>query len=424
MWHPIWVTTEHLTRVPPMKLTFFSGIRLVLLFSVVLALISAFSVEAAPRQPINDSEVLERLPARAGDASARELVALRAAMAAAAGDPVPAARLAQRYFDLAMARGDPRYVGYAEAVLAHFQEPLPASLRLVRGKLRQYRHGFEDALKDFAEALAQDPQLAEAHAWRGAIFLVQADYAAARKECAALQGLGQTVLYGTCIGLVQAYGGQLEAGYRSLQSALNSTRDPDNRLWLLTRMGEVAAWRGQLKLAEQHYRAAIDIGLDDGYLLAAWSDFLLDSGRPADVLKRLANWESSDTLLLRLAEAAARLKSPDATRLEQMLNERFAAARQRGDTTHRAEEARYYLRLRNDAKEALRLAVENYAVQREPRDARILLEAAIAARDGAAAQPAREWLRKSGFEGERLRDLGEKSALVRSAYLGSRFAGR
>ncbi len=408
----------------PMKLTCFSRFRFISLSPVVLALMLAFSVNAAPRQPNDDSEVLERLPARAGDASARELVALRAAMAAAAKDPVPAARLAQRYFDLAMARGDPRYVGYAEAVLAHFSEPLPASLRLVRGKLRQYRHGFDEALKDFAEALAQDPQLAEAHAWRGAIFLVQADYAAAQKECAALQGLGQTVLFGTCIGLVQAYGGQLEAGYQSLQRALATNRDPDNRLWLLTRMGEVAAWRNQPALAEQHYRAALSIGLDDGYLLAAWSDFLLDNGRPAEALTHLANWESSDTLLLRLAEAAAQLKSPDAARLAQMLDERFAAARLRGDTTHRAEEARYYLHLRGDAKEALRLAAANYGVQREPRDARILLEAAIAAQDAAAAQPVRDWLRRSGFEDVRLRGLGEKSALVRSAYLGSRFAGR
>jgi hypothetical protein len=126
----------------------------------------------------------------------------------------------------------------------------------------------------------------------------------------------------------------------------------------------------------------------------------------------LAGWEVSDGLLLRLAEAEAALKLPSAARLARMLDDRFAAARQRGDTTHRAEEARYQLRLRGDAREALRLAAENYKVQREPRDARILLEAAIAAGDAAAAQDARDWLRSSGFEDARLRTLGEKSALA------------
>ena len=333
-------------------------------------------------------------------------------MLSSAGNPAPAAELAQRYFDLAMARGDPRYVGYAEAVVTRFPDPLPASLRLIRGLLRQYRHDFEGALGDFAAALEQDPDLAAAHAWRGAIYLVQADYRAAQGECDALRHLGRSTLVGACLGLVQAYGGQIEAAYRMLLEALANTRDPGNRLWLLTRLGEVAAWRGQAEQAERYYREALALGIDDGYLLAAWGDFLLDNGRPAEVLKQLAGWEASDSLLLRLAEAESALKLGGAARLVKMLDDRFAAARQRGDTTHRAEEARYRLRLRGDAKEALRLAAENYAVQREPRDARILLEASIAAGDAAAAKGARDWLGSSGFEDPRLRRLGQESALA------------
>ena len=378
-----------------------------------LALLTvAPAVDAAPRKPPVDNEVLERLPSRAGDASSRELAALRAAMNSAPGNPGPAADLAQRYFDLAMARGDPRYVGYAEAVAARFSDPLPAPLRLTRGLLRQYRHDFEGALADFAAALELDPDLAAAHAWRGAIYLVQANYAAAQGECDALRRLDRGTLFGACFGLVQAYGGHLEDGYRTLQHALANTRDAGNRLWLLTRLGEVAAWRGQADQAERHYREALNLGRDDGYLLAAWGDFLLDCDRPAEVLKQLAGWEVSDGLLLRLAEAEAALKLPGAARLATMLEDRFAAARQRGDTTHRAEEARYRLRLRGEAKEALRLAAENYRVQREPRDARILLEASIAAGDAAAAQVARDWLGSSGFEDARLRTLAEKSALA------------
>jgi hypothetical protein len=90
-----------------------------------------------------------------------------------------------------------------------------------------------------------------------------------------------------------------------------------------------------------------------------------------------------------------------------MLRDRFAAARARGDTTHRAEEARFELGLRKDPRTALRLAQENYAIQREPRDARILLEAAKAAQAPAGAQAARDWLTRSGFEDMRLRRLAE-----------------
>jgi Tfp pilus assembly protein PilF len=383
-----------------------------------LALMVALSVStclamAAPRKPTSDNEVLDKLPLRAGDASVREIISLRAAAANAPADATAAAALTQAYFDIATARGDPRYVGYAEAVVNSFPTPLPSQLLLLRGVLKQYRHDFSGALNDFATTLALEPDLAIAHSWRAAIFLVMADYAGAEKECNSLQRLSRKALFGACMGLVQAYSGQLDTAYKTLQLGLNSTTDVDQRLWFLTRLGEVAAWRGQNTLAEQHYREALNLGRDDGYLLAAWSDFLLDQERPAEVVRALALWEASDGLLLRLALAEALLNLPGAVRHAQTLEDRFAAARLRGDTTHQAEEARFRLLLRKDSKEAVRLAAENFAVQREPRDARILLEAAIAAQDRSAAQPARDWLRTSGFEDARLQKLGRTSAQVK-----------
>lgn len=365
---------------------------------------------AAPYRPTSDAQVLERLPQRPGDRDARELSALRAAAAKSPTNPVVVAQLAQRYFDLAMARGDPRYVGYAEALVARFPAPLPASLLAVRGQLRQFGHDFDGALQDFASALALEPDLASAHAWRGAIFLVQAQYDRALAECMALDRLGRRSLHAGCLGLAQAYGGRLQEAQLTLQQALDGSSQPEQRLWLLTRLGEVAAWRAQPAQAERYYREALALGLDDGYLLAAWSDFLLDAGRPAEVIEWLSSWEASDPLLLRLAEAESALGRPEAARHLQVLEDRFAAARLRGDTTHRAEEARYRLRLRGDAEAALRLAVENYRLQREPRDARILLEAATAAGDAQAAAAVKDWLRTSGFEDPRLRQLAQASA--------------
>ena len=365
---------------------------------------------AVPQTPADDATVIERLPFRAADSTARELAALRAAVAGNPTDQAAAVALAQKYFELAMARGDPRYVGYADAIVAGFSRRLSAPLLLVRGTLRQYRHDFAGALADYAAALELDADLAGAHAWRGAIHLVQADYAAAGKACAALQKLGRAVLFAGCTGLTLAYTGHLEQAYQTLQQALAASRDDDHRLWLHTRLGEVAAWQGQFATAERHYRQALAIGRDDGYLLAAWCDFLLDRDRPAEVVKQLAAWEASDVLLLRLAEAETRLGLAVATAHRQALDDRFAAARLRGDATHRAEEARFHLRLKGDAKTAVALAAENYRVQKEPRDARILLEAAVAAGEAGAARPVLDWLQTSGFEDAGLRRLGRQLA--------------
>ena len=161
-------------------------------------------------------------------------------------------------------------------------------------------------------------------------------------------------------------------------------------------------------MAEQHFSQAMALGVDDGYLLAAWTDFLLDQGRADQVIALLSKWEAVDGLLLRLALAETLLKLPAATIHIQTLGDRFAAARLRGDTTHQAEEARFHLVLRKDAKEALRLAVENFLVQKEPRDARIVLEAARALRDPAGARDATAWLKSSGFEGTILRGLAQQ----------------
>jgi len=379
---------------------------------LVLSLLAAAPAISAPRTPTVDTEVLEKLPTRAADSSARELSRLRAAVALAPRDPALATELAQRYFDLALAQGDPRYVGYAEAVVARFTSQMTVPLLTLRGVLRQYRHDFEGGLKDFEAALVLDPSYALAHAWRGAIFLVQADDAAARKECKALQVLGRKALAGACLGLAQAYSGQLEAGYRTLQQSLAISTNSDNRLWLLTRLGEVAAWRGLSPQAQVHFREALSLGRDDVYLLAAWADFLLDANQPTEVVRLLASWASADSLLLRLTEAEVQLKLPESARHKQILTDRFAAARARGDTTHRAEEARFELHLRQDPVTALRLAQENYAVQREPRDARVLLEASIAAKDSASAQVVRDWMRRSGFEDARLRRLAQTSAQI------------
>ena len=373
-----------------------------------LLILFAQSSFAAPRKPTADTEVLERLAQRALDPDARALAELRKAFSAAPDNAKLAARLAKTYFYLAAERGDPRFIGYADAVVARFGDRAPVDIVLVRGMLRQYRHDFRAAQADFEAALGANPELAEAHSWRAAIFFVGADYAAAQKECDALGRMGRTTMAGGCQGLLLAYTGHLGDARQTLLAALGQTGDEGNRLWLLTRLAEVAGWQGQAATAERYYRQALAVDGNDAYLLAAWADFLLAAGRYEEVVKDLAGKEANDALLLRLAEAEARLGRPSLQPHLKALEDRFAAAKLRGDATHIGDEARYKLRLRNDPREAVRLATENYKVEREPRDARVLLEAAIAAGDPAAATPVLDWLRTSQFEDAYLRRLAEQ----------------
>jgi hypothetical protein len=80
----------------------------------------------------------------------------------------------------------------------------------------------------------------------------------------------------------------------------------------------------------------------------------------------------------------------------------------RNESVHEQEEARHALVLRNDPAKALALAVDNWRVQREPRDARIFLEAAQAAKQPEAAKSVIGWVESSGIEDSALRELARQ----------------
>jgi hypothetical protein len=373
---------------------------------------TAFSAAAAPFIPKDDSAVLETLPTKPTDPAAAELRQLRAAAAAAPGDAGPAARLARRYFDLSMAEGDPRYVGYAEAALRAWPETTaaPVDMLVLHGMLRQYRHDFPRGMADFDLALKTDPANTEARAWRAAILMVQADYVAARRECQLLAEHATELHATACIGYIDATTGRARAAYERLAAALARRSDvnPEFHAWIQTRLAEMA-WRfGDSAAAERHFRKGLELGIDDNFLLAAYADFLLEQGRAAEVVPLLKKWERSDTLLLRLALAARKLKLAEGEKYARTLGDRFADAGLRGEKLHLQEEARYLLDLKGDARAALAAASENYRTQREPRDALVLIEAALAAHDRSAAAPALQWLDSTGFESARIRDAAAK----------------
>lgn len=378
---------------------------------LILAALAALlmpAAAAAPRVPEDDSTVLERLPLRPSDPAMVELRQMRAALAKSPNDSRLAARLALRYFRMASADGDPRYIGYAEAALRPWrQDDAPVEIMFARGVLRQYRHDFDGALKDLERVAQLQPDHEEAHSWRAAIFMVQANYAAAAQACAALAGGADELTAVGCAAQLGGLTGRSREAYRELATALsrNAQADAATRLWALTRLAELA-WRlSDPARAERHFREALGLGLTDNFLLAAYADFLLEQGRHAEVVRLLENWVRSDTLLLRLALAERALKLPAAKAHEQALADRFAAAALRGERLHMGEEARFLLELKSDPRAALAVAAENWKSQREPRDAAVFLQAAADSGDARTAEPALRWLQESGFESSRLHRL-------------------
>ncbi|MEA2078982.1 MAG: hypothetical protein U9P00_03840 [Pseudomonadota bacterium] len=180
------------------------------------------------------------------------------------------------------------------------------------------------------------------------------------------------------------------------------------RLWVLGVQAEISSRLGRYREAERYYRQAMALDIEDVYLSGAFVDFLLDQGRPQEVLALLKEDTLPDSLLVRVALAEQRLQSPDFARHMQSLRACFAAARRRDDNRHLREEARYTLHLLNQPGEALRLARENWSSQREPADARLVLESSLAASDFDSAREVLSWLEQTRLEDVQLMTLRER----------------
>jgi tetratricopeptide (TPR) repeat protein len=366
---------------------------------------------AMPYKPASDSEVLERLADTGG--SRRELRELRRKLLERPLDFGLALHLAGRYIELARADSDPRYNGYAESVLNPWLSgaaPPPEAL-VLRANLRQNRHDFGAALDDLSEALRRQPRMAQAWLTRAVILEVQGDYAAALQSCRPLSRLASTLSAVVCTNSALSLSGNAESAYIQIDKALRHASEAGQEaLWAHITAAEIAERLAWNDAAEHHYRRALDLGIRSVYLLATYADFLLDRGRSAEVVDLLRRETRVDPLLLRLLLAETNLNLPEAELHRQTLSARFAASRVRGDSSHRADEARFALHVLGEAGRALELAKDNWSVQREPRDARILLEAALAAGRPDAAAPVLQFVRLSGLQDARLAALRHRIA--------------
>ena len=361
-----------------------------------------------PYRPTDDAQVLQRLSFKASDPVARELDRLRTDLRQNPRDLASAVKLATRYIEQGRSEGDPRFLGQAQAILSPWwsESTPPPSALLLRATIRQNAHEFDQALADLDQVLAVQPTNAQAWLTKASILHVQARYDDARRACQRLARLAAAHVLLGCLGDIAGVTGHSTKSRELLQQILSdSTLTGRERIWIATILAETAARTGAIREAEMSFSEAFKVGIKDQYLLSTYSDFLLDQRRFQHVISLLQSKTRADGLLLRLALAEQALQLPAFKNHTAELTARFAASRERGTNLHVREEARFTLALLHDAKLALPLAQGNWNVQREPADARILLESALAAGNRTAAQPVLDWMKANHVEDFQLQQL-------------------
>jgi tetratricopeptide (TPR) repeat protein len=380
--------------------------------SVVLLL--GFFIAAAacakPYVPPSDDEILETLPRIASGAAPRSRSAVGSST-----DFASALADAANYLSAARASGDPRYLGYAQARLNRWwtAPTPPPAIALLRAQIHQHNHDFGAALADLDYVAIHDPRNTQVHLTRAAIEQVQGNYDAAQAECRRLALLAAPLMTVECLSRIASYRGHAREAYDRLFALRERSQgaDRDQMRELDVTLADIAVRLGDARAAERHYRSALDAGADS-YVLAAWADFLLSQRKFGAVLDLRRRYIDHPDLLLRAAIAARETSSPDADVLAERLRSQYAAHRQRGDFTPSRDYARFLLDIERNAPAALDAALFNWRTQREPSDARIVLDAAIASGRIEAAAPVIEFVRRNRLEDVRLEKLvsiGERS---------------
>lgn len=379
--------------------------------SACVFLFGLAAAQAEPFLPASPDVVVEQLPSSAGPADA-ELRRLRRQLAEQPDNLAIAVRVADELIKTARSQAEPRYYGYAEAALQPWwslPKP-PDEVLLPRATIRQHRHDFPGALADLRTLLTAQPAHFQARLTEAVILGVRGDYSTARRDCQLLTRLGNRLAAATCLATIESLTGQARQAYRYLDGILANSpaADPEQRVWSLTALAEIAERLGDNEAAERHFANALDLPQADVYLLSAYADFLLDRQRPIEVITLLQDRHRADGLILRLALAEQAVNSKGLPSHLAELEARILAYRQRGDAIHQREEALYTLHLLKQARPALALALANWQVQREPADARLVLEAALACGDKPAAKPVLDWLKANKLEDRRLQTLAKQ----------------
>ncbi|MDM0032077.1 hypothetical protein QTI33_07965 [Variovorax sp. J22P271] len=389
---------------------------------MVLACIMACAgaVQAAPRVPANDSDIVETLPAVAGWSNQQRR--LRRELVQRPRDQGVAIEAARAYLELARTEGDARYAGYAMGALQAWNAAAPAetppAVLVMRATVAQFLHDFDAAEAMLKEALARQPGNAQAWITLATVLRVRGRYAESDDACKKLGRVGPPLYGAACLAENAGLRGDHAAAREALQGlladpALQGPRHQGTRQWLLTTVAEVEELAGRPAAAETAYRQALEADRS-GYLLLAYSDFLVSQGRPSQIASLLSKEPRSDAVLLRLAIAAASTRagarSPSAQQGElarqeaDELRSRFAAAALRPGTAalHAREEAKFALDVEGDAPRALELARINVKLQREPVDLLLFARAAAAAHDDAARAEVKDLMQRIGLRDARI----------------------
>lgn len=392
------------TALPMHVAIAFAGLMLIVAFALVDTDASSGSRSSSNStfMPESGDEVLARLPAglAMNERDAGDLSAMRIKLEENPKDVETATTLATRYIDAARKTGALRYLGYAEAALApwwHGRESAPPRVLMARATVLQARHEFEASLSDLSKVLKARPRDAAAWLTTSTIFKVLGRASDALAACRPLARTAGALLTAACRANASAMTPHAGSAHTALTSLLDRSSDKPagHRQWALWVHATLSAELGHDAMASDSFKRALNVTSPDLNLVLSYADFLLDTDRPKDALEFLDDAagpgrQTHTSVTLRREMAATALQRRSSADALAQLRMHFQELALRGDGGQAGDEARFEFYVLGNTPRALKLALRNFEVHREPRDARLLMD--VASASGIADEANARWL--------------------------------
>tara|TARA_Y100001968_G_scaffold48930_1_gene39282 strand:- start:1388 stop:2440 length:1053 start_codon:yes stop_codon:yes gene_type:complete len=259
--------------------------------------------------------------------------------------------------------------------------------RLVYARLLQHQHKFSDALAELDTLLAERPDHPSALLLQANVQLNQGQPALARQTCLQLMGKTAELVMATC--LLEA-NMQLSPSTQYYSQLHNISKkfpaaSAEIALWVNEVLADLALFANKPATAIDHIEQQPDSVWPISSWVA-WSKAKLALQQGNDILARLApkianNPAPNDSALLYLA--LAEQQTGEGQKWTAAMAQRVFVREQRGDTTHAAEVALYYLHLAAEPQQALHWANINWQQAKSFNDEQLLSKIRmLAAADG------------------------------------------
>ncbi len=306
---------------------------------------------------------------------------------------IQAIEIANNYLNQANEVGKSHYYDLAEQTIKPWLKGDSHPEKwLVKAKIDQHEHHFEEAIESIKRVLADNPKNNNAHLMATRIYLIKRNFQAAKTHCQQLSSDAYMNIAAICLLEVASHLDQLSASYAVLKSMfMDAELKAPYQTWITLMLSDMATRMNNHD--ESAYWLARSSHTSDISHLAAWAKNQLQLKQAKVVIERLEPLYQNtplieDTLLLQLALAEQQLNQSNkhvSSRTNQLHWKELIKTRikQREQSTlnhHASEVAQYYLYLDDNPEKAYHWAKINWQQSQEYNDKQLLEATRVAHR--------------------------------------------